>query len=340
MRRGFLIVILCAVTLAGCSTAPQSREVGSTAVVSVLAVQQTRRDLTVFAAAEGRAGGKPSFYEGKGDAPAAAIEDLTDSGDKVASTAHVEHVVLARSAAGRLDEVLSCAFQDPSQSTESQLWLLRADRLDEVFADGEDPAKRLAVLKAAGKEGWGFRPLTLREAAAKQAAGNALLIPALEQKEEGLSFAGFALWHGGEVLGWLQDESALGAALLLGEELHWTMSVGERSLSLQNTDCRVAPVWDGDRLTGLQVTCDLEGLRTGGWTGKPKDEKILAAQTEQAIKTAFAAMQKAGADGACLRQQAGMAQRWKWDTLSDQWEAAFPTLTLDVSVRITTAERY
>ncbi len=64
------------------------------------------------------------------------MEGLTNRGEQVVSCAHVEHLLLTQNAAGTLPELLSYAFQEPQQSTETQLWVVRADTLEEAFSGG------------------------------------------------------------------------------------------------------------------------------------------------------------------------------------------------------------
>lgn len=340
MKKWIWLPILVSVWMTGCSTIPQSREAGSTAEIAVIGLQPEGTMLGIYAAAEGRADAAPSIYRGRGDTPAAAVEDLSDSGEQLVSCTHVEHLILSRNGVDRLEEVLSYAFQDIRQSTESQLWLVQGEDLSETFCGEQDPAKRLAVLKSAGKDGRGFRPLTLREAAAAAAAGEALLIPALRQGEDGLEFIGFGLCHKGRVAAWLTGEAALGASLLMGEPIRWTASAGQWALSLRSTGIQAEPVWEGDRITGLTLRCPIEGLRVGGWQEMPEDEAIIGRQTIQAMNAALRIMKNVGVDAVGLKNTVGMSSPLKWQALSGQWEKVFPHLTVTFSVPVTTVERH
>lgn len=339
MRRLLALSLSLLLLLTGCAGTPQSRETGSTAVVSVLGVEPAGEGLRLLAAAEGRDGGDAFHCDSQGATPAAAVEGLENRGDQVVSCAHVEHLLVAQTAAGALPEFLSYAFQEPQQSTESQLWLVRADSLKEIFSGEADPARRMGVIKAQGKNRQGFCPVTLREAAAALARGEDLLIPFLEPGEQGLSFGGFALYQEGAVTRWLTGREALGAALLLGDRVHWTGSVQDRAMVLQSTGCRVSPRFDGGQLTGLSLRCSLEGVLTGGWKGREADVSQLEQETTQAMSAALKALQGAGADAASLLGRAGLAKPIRWQSLSSQWQEAFPVLPAEITVAITVAER-
>ena len=334
MRRLLALTLLLAL-LTGCAGTPQSREAGSTAVVSVLGAEPAGRDLRLLAAAEGRGGEDPFLCDSQGATPAAAVEGLTNRGEQVVSCAHVEHLLLASSAAGELPDLLSYAFQEPQQSTETQLWVVRADTLGTSFAGPGDVAKRMAVIKTQGKNRQGFSPLTLREAAAVLAQGKSLLIPALAVGDEGLAFDGYALYQDERIAQWLTGQQALGAALLQGERIHWTGSGQHGAMTLQSTGCRVSPQWEGETLTGLALHCRLEGSPTGGWQGEEADLARLEEETAQGMVQALETLQQAGTDAVDLLGKAGLAQPFRWSRLKSQWQEAFPTLFIQVTVTIT-----
>lgn len=334
MRKLLALTLLLSL-LTGCAGTPQSREVGATAVVSVLGAEPAGRDLRLLAAAEGRGGEAPFLCDSQGATPAAAVEGLTNRGEQVVSCAHVEHLLLARSAAGELPDLLSYAFQEPQQSTETQLWVVRADTLGTAFAGPGDVAKRMAVIKTQGKNRQGFAPLTLREAAAILAQGKSLLIPALAVGDEGLAFDGYALYQDERITQWLTDQQALGTALLQGERIHWIGSGQHGAMTLQSTGCRVSPQWEGDTLTGLALHCRLEGSPTGGWQGEETDLAQLEEETAQRMVQALTALQQAGTDAVDLLGKAGLSQPFRWSRLKSQWQEAFPTLFIQVTVTIT-----
>ena len=333
-----MAVLLSLILLAGCG--PQSQEMGNTAVAGVLGAEPSRRGITLWAAAEGRAGSAPTFYQGTGRTPAGALEDLSAGGQQVVTCAHVEHILLPQSAPKLVEPLLSYAFQDTRQSTESQLWVVRTERLEDVFSEQTDPVRRMSVLKEFSTAGQGFRPLKLREAAASLAAGEPVLIPALDLTEEGLDFGGFALYRDGAFVAWLTGETALGAALLMDQPIHWTDSVGERGVVLESTGCGVEPIWQGDDLAGLSLTCRLEGIPVGGWQKKPEDVARLEQTVARAMTQAFAVLRRADADGAGLKGRAGLASPLRWKDLSRAWEGSFSRLPAEITVRLSLVQRY
>ncbi len=330
--------VLALLLLSGCG--PQSQEMGNTAVAGVLGAEPSRQGMTLWAAAEGRAGSPPTFYQGEGKTPAGALEDLAAGGQQVVTCAHVEHILLPQSAPDLVKPLLSYAFQDTRQSTESQLWVVREDGLEGVFSEKNDPVRRMSVLKDFSAAGQGFRPLKLREAAAALAAGDPVLIPALDLTGEGLDFGGFALYRDGAFTAWLTGRTALGAALLMGQPVHWTDSVEDRAVILKSTGCSVEPLWQEDQLTGLALTCRLEGIPVGGWQEETGDVARLEETTARAMAEAFAVLRRADADAAGLKGRAGLAAPLRWLKLSRLWETSFSGLAPEIAVKLTLAQRY
>lgn len=342
MRRKLALALLLAgfLPLTGCVGVPQSRESGHTAVVSLLAAREAGAQLEITAAAEGRGEEAPLLFRGRGETPAAAIFDLEDQGRQVVDRAHVEHFLLAADSLQRLPELLSYAFLESQQSTETLLWVVRGEAPEGLFAGDEDLAQRMNVLKTAAQDHQGFASVTLREAAAVLAEGSSLLLPALERGEDGVAFWGYALYRGGGFAGWLTGDAALGACLLKGENLCWTASQRGQAMDLQSRGCGVTPVFEGERLTGLKLLCRVEGMATGGWDSAPEDRQRFQAQIQSQLETALEELQTLGWDGADLLRRAGLKAPRRWEELRGQWERAFPTLKTQVEVRLTVAEQY
>ncbi len=323
MRR-VLSLLLAVLLLAGCAGTPQSREAGRTLVVSVLGAETVDGRLRLTAAAEAREEGDPARVQGSGPTPAAAMEALAGGGDRVVSAAHVEHLLLDRAAADRLPALLDYAFRDPQQSTETQLWVVEG-RFASVWE--ADPARRMEVLKTAGGDRQGFCPVTLRQAAGALAQGEPVLLPVVDGAT--LARTGAVLWDGARFTARLDRNEALGAALLLGQRIHWTASAGEDAFSLRLVRCALRPRWKGDRLAGLTVACTLEGVRTGGDGGK----SALEDRTAETIRQALEKLRRANAGGLLLGR-AGLAQPTRWRLLEAQWPRLFSALPVEVKVTV------
>lgn len=254
--------------------------------------------------------------------------------------AHVEHTLLDAASPELLPELLSYAFRESQQSTETFLWVVRGDGLGTLFSGEGDAAQRMNVLKTAAKDHQGFASVTLREAAAVLAEGDAVLLPVLDSGEGGLGFWGYGLYYDGAFQTWLTGDAALGAGLLQGDTIHWTSSVEDRAMTLQSTGCAVTPYFSKGVLTGLKLHCRLEGVATGGWERGAEDQERLEEETARCIRTAAARLQLAGRDGAGLARRAGLHRWGQWPAVREQWAERFPKLDIEVEVQLTVAERY
>lgn len=200
----WLLLALVPLVLSACGL-PQSREAGNIAVIGVLGVEPVDGALRVYGGAESRTDRPAAVYTGQGATLAEAVQALSVSGEALVSCAHVEHLLLAQTGAGALEAVLDYAFQDLQQSTESQLWVVRPEDLAQAFGAQGDLPRRMAVLRTAGEDQADFAPVTLRQAAAAVAAGEALRLPVLDRTGETLTFAGYTTYKDGRFWGWYTD---------------------------------------------------------------------------------------------------------------------------------------
>lgn len=328
-------LLLLPLLLSACAGAPQSRETGFVLEAGVLGAEPAEEGIRLYAAAR-REEGADSMTRGTGPAPAAAAEALEQGGEAPVSCVHGEHLLLARSGEGLLPDLLSFAFQDPRQSTETLLWAVETDSLAEIFGPDRGLVRRMDVLRAAGDGRQGFRSVPLREAAAAEAMGLPVLLPALRPEGESLIFSGAAVWDRGRFTAWLDREEALGAFLLLGGRVRWTESALGETVSLRAAGCRLDPVWRGERLTGLTAVCRLEGVRTGGWPDRPLEARRLEVRTEERLARAMIRLRAAGA-GDLLLRRAGLSRPWQWSRLAGQRGTASPGVTLTARAELTGA---
>lgn len=324
-----VLALLLALSLTACGL-PQSRETENTAVLGVLGVEPSAGGLRVYGGAESREDQAAAVYVGWGETPAQGVEDLAVSGEAVVSCAHVEHLLLAQTAAGALEAVLDYGFQDLQQSTESQLWVVQTADLSQVFRSGSDLPRRMSVLQAAGEGGRCFVPVTLREAAAAVAAGEPLLLPVLEVSGGSLTLGGYTIYKDGAFPLRLTGEAALGVALLRGESICWTAAVGERAVSLRSVGRQAAVRWQGDVPAAVSVCCRLEGAGSLS----PVERQALEGQVARSMTAALRAMQQAELDGTGLQKAVGLQHLLQWPKLSRTWEGAFPALAADLTAEI------
>ena len=326
MKKSIYICVMLALLLTACAGTPQSREAGRTLEVGVLGAEPAGEGLRLLASAGSGTGEENTLCLGAGATPAAAMEVLAGSGDRVVSAAHVEHLLVAENAAGLLPELLEYAFRDPLLSTETQLWVVEGKNLEPLFR--EDPAGRMEVLKTAGGNRQGFCPVTLREAAGAIAMGEPALLPTLDP--ETLERTGAVLYDGDQFVSRFDPDEALGVSLLLGQKVHWTSSAGEEVMSLRPARCSLEPIWEGGRLKGLSVRCLLDGVPAGGGSC---GTEALEEQAARQINTALEKLKRSDG-GRLLLGRVGLKDPIRWRKLNDLWDKDFPVLPTEVLVTV------
>lgn len=350
MRRGsprfagiFGLALCLMLTLGGCHapfSLPRATEPRSIAIAGVLGVDRNGETVTAFAATQQRGDDPPLSFQGEGNSLAAARLATRDQKTRTVSYAHVEHLVISPAvAADYLDELLSYSFQNGEQSMESKLWVLTEGSLEDLFAGEVDVAGRLSALQIGAKAGTTLPGRSLRQIATRLLDGGDLLLPALKLEGDVLEFDGYVLVHEGVPVAQVRESVARSVAVLSGEEVYWTQTVTSKSggtgvVQLHSHGVRVKPQFSGESLTGLTVTCELDGQLMELWSAdeveKLREQVTQGAQRE--LLVAVKILQLNETDGAQFRRRAGLANPWRWDDLNEEWGTLFPTLPVEVKV--------
>lgn len=350
MKRLLALTVTLILVLSGCRapfSLPQAKEPRGLAIASVLGAGiEESGMLRVMAATQTRGEKGLRLYESQGPAIAAALLSSRDQGTETVSYAHVEHIVIEEGFAERaLSELLSFCFQNGEQSVESNLWLLRDGKLDQLFTKESDPAGRLSTLRSSGKAGTSLPPRSLRALAVDWADGEAFLIPALRIVDGELLFDSFALMKNEKLLGYIEGEAAIGCVLLAGDPFHWSETLyledGNRiTVQLYSKGSSVTPRWDDKTLRGLQIACSAQGSVSEGWA---QDQwSLLSSELESRVRNkldvALKTLQKEDADAVSLCRQAGLREVWCWDRLQEQWDGRFAQLPYEIEVKLRLGE--
>lgn len=338
------LILSLIVGLSGCRdtfSLPRAKEPRSTSIASVLGVDRPEEAIRVFAISQGRKDQPPRCYVGEGPSFSEARLKTRDQGTETVSYAHVGHIVISeRAAAEQLERLLHYSLQNGEQSMESNLWLLREADMSQVFSGDLDISKRLDTLKTSGEAGTSLPPCTLRETAARLADDGVALIPALRWTGSDLTLAGYAICKKGALVGFLEEDFADMTAILSGRSLFWNVQVRAQdgqvgTVQLHSGGCKVYPVANQGQLRGLSLVCHVEGQLLGL---QDQDQvPDLTGQVERQVAGSLgqtaALLQGLQVDGAGLRRQAGLGAIPFWTKLSQQWDAAYGSLGLDVTVK-------
>ena len=352
MRRLFGLALALCFFLSGCRapfSLPRAEEPRSTSIISVLGVENGEKDgIKVLAVSQKRREQEALLFESRGDSLSGALLGTRDQGTQTVSYAHVEHILVgAETAKTRLSQLLSFCFQNGEQSIESNIWLLRNENMDAVFAGDLDLANRLSTLKTSGEAGTSLPPRTLRETAAKLADDGSVLIPALRWENDDLEFDSYAIFRNGDLLGYLDGNLARTTAVLAQESIFWTRQIpinGEREATVQlhSSGCSVKPLLQDGELKSLNITCDVEGKLMEVWSVGTKEQlhNMVEQQTKLELEQTIKRLQQLNADGADLRRQAGISTFWRWDTIDEQWQARFSNLPCKITVKAKLTEHF
>ena len=350
MRRKLILLGLGAALLCLCGCGgldKRNARMEDLALLRVLAVDGDGTEVSVSATTGETREQSPVFLEGTDTSVARACLLARGEGDAYPSYSHVEQILVGEELARQgLTELLDYLERDVELRLSSRLWLIRGEARAVLTEErAEQMVERLNALEEmAGMAGNGLERTAGDVITARDRSGYAFL-PALALTEEGeLVCAGYGVLKDDTLLCWLEGDCALGVDLMMGAledgAVDLTLEAGDRAgVRIGEAKCRVRGEFEGEKLTGLKITCRLRGTATRlpdglEWTEETQRvlEKRTAAWAEDCIAQSAAMMQSVGADPLELCRRAGRAEPWRWDGLSGQWEKVFPMLDIHVEV--------
>lgn len=353
------------VLLGGCSALPRAHEIQRTTVMQTLGVDVGTAGLdsvAVTASSEGRppagesGGEEPVVLTAQGDTVSAACAQMESFGRADVFYGDVEQVLIGQGQAQRgLNSLLDYMAMDQELRLEAQLWVVKeASAADALFvgAEGGGPAARLHALENDSHLYAHTQVRSARSALADLLDGGCTYLPALgleasrpgggtEGKRE-LVRAGYALFRGGALCGWAEDQAARGLELLLGrgrgEVLEFTAPDQTRvALEVTGVRVRLAPVFERDRLRGLEVDCRLEArvIERRGEGGPDRRDRAwltdaLSREARERVTEAWNLLRSLDADVLDLGKRAALAAPWRKAALAAQWEESFSGLELSL----------
>lgn len=371
MKRLFILFLSTALCLSvgGCAALPYAHEIEKTVLMGVLGVdvsEETPDGVAVTAASGARAGAgdspgqAPVILAAQAQTVASACAVMQSFGSEYIFFGDVEQVLVGEGETVRgLEPLLSHMARDPELRLEAQLWVVKGgSAADALFAvsEGGGAPDRLAALERDAELISAPRPFTARETLVDLLDNGCTLLPALEQRKaepgegaEGetvLAAAGYAILRDGALCGWTGETAAFGADLLAGLgqgrmlELD-TPELVRAALKLTGVKTYLKPVFEGDRLVGLSVSCTIEAQAVevqgaGGSLGESARtwlEEKLGGVAETGLRAALDQFQALGADCLHLGRKAALAVPWRKETLKTQWEGAFPKLDISLEVK-------
>ncbi len=350
-------------TLSACKAdiLPYSREVENMALMRTMGVDAGEGDgvtVTVSSGVQSKGvneGNEPPvvFAQRAGTVSGACLA-MQSKGDSYIFYGHVGQLLLGEEQASLgMTEALDYVERDIEMRLDTQLFVVKGGTAAEAIsaAAGKTAAAtdRLEALEEDAALMPAFMPRTVKDLLAAQAQNGASFAPAITVTGKGedtdLISAGYAILEDNALVGWAEGETARGVNLLLdctdADVLELPAGAGEKAaLRVVDAKTTVRPVFDGKRLTGLDVDCRVEAnVAEAPARLDLKDEQNLswlrgqlAAVVQSRIRRALTLSQELEADFMGLGKRAGLSAPWHWDEIQKQWQGEFSRLPITVRV--------
>lgn len=356
------IVLACAIllgALTGCSSRswlPYAREMGDTALMRTVGLDgEEQVELTVSTGS--RSGGQEALVlSAFGDSIAAAALAVQSLGDSYVYYGHVDQLLLGEDAAvGGVASVVDYLAREAELGLGVQVWAVRGGTAGQAIrtAGAQGVPERLAQLNTDSQLGAANISRSAAELMTVLARGGSTYIPALELLppregdggeggEQTLVSNGYAILRQGRLVCWVDDDTARGIELMegraFGQVVDLTLADGTKvSLVVDEVRTGCRPVFRGEELTGLDVTCALSARvaqtdrRLSEDDVKQLQQHLERMEGERMVQ-ALELGQYWDADYLGLERRAQMGRPNRKNAVQEQWERAFRSLSLRVEV--------
>lgn len=359
--KAVLVCVLSLTLLTGCGARgwlPYAREMGDTALVRTLGLDDAGGQVELTVSTGGETGGEGALVLSARGAsiPSAALE-VQSQGDRYIYYGHVDQLVLGEGwAMGGVSDLLDYLAREAELGLGVQLWVVRGGGAGEAIraAGTRGVSERLAQLNTDSGLGAANITRTAAQLMAVLARRGSTYLPALaltparegdgeDGAEKVLRPEGYAILRRGKLVGWAEGDAARGIELMegqvFGQVADLTLSDGtEVSLTLTgaNTTCR--PAFRAGELVGLEVVCTVTARVAQTQRRLTQDElnqlrQKLEWMLGERVVQALGLGQHWDADYLWLEQRVRMARPDQKKTIQEQWQQAFRALDIRVEVQ-------
>ncbi len=358
------VVLVCAVllgALTGCSGRswlPYAREMGDTALLRTMGLDGGGERVELTVSTGGRSNGQEALVlSAFGDSVPAAALAAQSLGNSYVYYGHVDQLLLGEEVAVRgVGPVVDYLAREAELGLGVQLWAVRGGTAGQAIrtAGGQGVPERLAQLNTDGELGAANISRSAAELMTVLARGGSTYLPALELLnaregdggeggEQTLVPDGYAILRQGKLVCWVDDDTARGIELMeeqaFGQVADLTLTDGaEVSLTVEGVHTGCRPVFRGEELVGLDVTCALSArVAQTGRRLNEDDLQVLQQHLErmegERMVQALELGQYWDADYLGLERRAQMARPDRKQAVQEQWEGVFRSLDIRVEVR-------
>lgn len=261
--------------------------------------------------------------------------------------AHTQFILVGRTmAADSLAPVLDLVARSEDMRLQMPLYLLQnADASEAVQAGSKerDVTQMLTALKEDMTQQGTGHAFTCGEILRSLSEGGAALAPACKLEKDNLRPLGYGVLKDGKCVSWIEAPEEQGVDLLLSLGGHGDVRVHDATLTMESCAAEVAPQWEGDRLTRLDITLDLRASlsETDGQpgvttrAGRAELGRELSETVRDWIETLLRRSQALRADFLGLGGMIAERDPEKWHGIRSDWAEIFPDLPWTVTVQTT-----
>lgn len=354
------VILTCALMLgmlSGCTGRgwlPYARELGDTALLRTMGLDQVDEGVELTVATGRRPGGQEALVLSAAGAsvPAAALA-AQSLGDSYLYYGHVDQMLVGEELAVRgLDAVIDYLAREPKLGLGVQLWAVQGSAGQAIrAAGGQSVPERFSQLNTVsqlGAAGLGQSAAQLMTVLAREGS---TYLPALAlvsaregdggEGDERVVPNGYAILRQGKLVCWADDETARGIELM-EENAHGHVTVlspeeGAVSLELDRVQTRCSPVFRDGELTGLEVVCDLSARvvqmsRRLSEADFERLQRYMELQAGDRIVQAIELGQYWDADYLGLERRTQLVRPDRKADIKEQWGRVFRALDIRVEV--------
>ena len=367
MRRTILTAVLASVlALTGCGKAalPYAREMGDMALLRTMGVDAEGDRVRVTVSTGRRAAGlqgerQPALVlSALGDSLSGACRSMQGLSDSYVFYGYVDQLLLGEGAAlAGVEPVLDYFSRDVELGLGAQMWLVRGETARAALESGGEAGVegRLSTLQTDSEMGAAGVARTAGEVFSDLLERGCAYLPALtasgREADGGTALleAGYGVLRDGALAGWLDGEAAKGLELLAGHAADDILTVelpsGQAVARITGASVRCEPVFQGEELTGLRLSCrafaELAEFRVPGEAGELDQLRAELEERERLrLQEALSRLRGWGTDCTGLGDQVARADPGRWEKLRGEWDQQFSSVPLEISVQVSVSRTY
>ena len=264
-----LLSSLLLLLLSGCGSLPYPREMGDMAMVRTLGVDLNGGKITLTASTGTRAEGlqgetkEPLTLTAQSTSLSGARSGLQSQSGNYVFFGYVDQLLFGEDLARcGITRTLDYVARDAQLSLGAQLWIIRGAAGAAAGSGEEGPQQRLETLQEDGESGTSILPRSTGEVYADLLERGAVWVPALRADPQtgSLSQAGYAVFQGDTLVGYLDGDAARGLELLEGKPPSGILEVSAcaESVCVQIRQTSTKVRWNGDNMEiSMKVTAEI-----------------------------------------------------------------------------------